>query len=279
VSTTVGKGSVFFAVLPRVAVPPAKPEIRTTADAVGKPTILIVEDDAHDREHLASALERAGYAVEAVATGAQAVERGQTRMYDAITLDLLLPDMTGLEVLQQLRATRNTNVPIVLITIVAEKGAVAGFAVHDILPKPLDEAALVASLARAGVTPGKDEILVIDDDSASLEMISTMLGQLGHPSHCEANPVVGLARAIATKPRAIILDLIMPGLSGFELLDQLRKDPVGRGIPVIVWTAKDLTADEHATLRRLASVVVPKSSDGTARMLAELTAILPARAA
>ena len=279
VSTTVGQGSVFFAVLPRIAGTPVKPAVHTTADAEGKPTILVIEDDPKDREQLAAALERAGYAVEAVATGSQAIERGTQKQYDAITLDLLLPDMTGLEVLQQLRTTRNNDVPVVLITIIAEKNAVAGFAVHDILPKPLDETALVASLARAGVSPeSKDqEILVVDDDPSSLKMIGTMLGQLGYRAVTESDPEAGLQRALAGKPRAIILDLIMPKLNGFEFLDQLRDQATGRAIPVIVWTSKDLTPEERAAVRHNASVIVTKGSDGNARVLAELAAILPAK--
>jgi signal transduction histidine kinase/CheY-like chemotaxis protein/HAMP domain-containing protein len=278
VSSMVGRGSVFFAVLPRVAGPATVPMVRTTIDPSGKPTILVVEDDPKDRDHLVNALERAGYAVEAVGTGAEAIDRLRTKIYDAITLDLLLPDITGIEVLQQLRNTPNSNVPVVLITIVAEKGAVAGFAVHDILPKPLDDRALVASLDRAKVTANTADpaVLVVDDDATSLKMISATLSKLGYNAVCEQDSVVGLERAIALRPSAIILDLIMPKLSGFEFLDQLRRDPAGRAVPVIVWTSKDLTVDERAALRRSADVVVTKGQDGNARVVSELAMMIPA---
>src|SRR5690606_17340373 len=109
---------------------------------------LVIEDDPADRDQIVAALTAMGYAVEAVGTGAEAIARCQTRTYDAITLDLFLPDMTGLEALQRLREGPNEHAPVVVVTIVAERGAVAGFAVHDVLAKPLSGEALRSSLQR-----------------------------------------------------------------------------------------------------------------------------------
>jgi signal transduction histidine kinase/DNA-binding response OmpR family regulator len=286
VSSAIGRGSLFHAVLPRVysapttagaaAPAPAPPRGEHVAPE-GAPTILVIEDEASDRERLAAVLVGAGFAVETAETGAEAIERCTARSYDAITLDLLLPDMTGLEVLQRLRTSRNRNVPVVVITVVAERGAVAGFAVHDILPKPLEDRALLSSLERAGILAGASgrAVLVVDDDAASLKVMSATLAQLGYEAVCEQDASKGLERAVADRPSAIVLDLIMPGMSGFEFLDRLREVVAGRDIPVIVWTSKDLTSDERAALRRSAHAIVSKGHDGNARVVAELAALFP----
>ena len=280
VRSELGKGSVFHAVLPRnassshAALPPLL--VADDAPDAGKPVVLVVEDEPRDRETLVTTLQAAGFAVEAVSTGRDAVARCRERQYHAITLDLFLPDMTGLEVLQQVRDGRNGKVPVVVVTVVAERGAVAGFAVHDILPKPLDAGMLMASLDRAGVRPelAPSVILVVDDDPASLKVMSATLGQLGFLAVTESDGRRGLEAALAQPPSAIVLDLIMPGFSGFEFLDQLRASAVGRAIPVIVWTSKDVSMEELQVLRTSAHAVVSKGHNGNSRVITELTALL-----
>jgi signal transduction histidine kinase/DNA-binding response OmpR family regulator len=281
VRSVVGEGSTFFAVLPRetgrAAVARGAPgTITAVADA---PMILVVEDEVADRDRLVSVLSSAGYAVEAVATGSEAIARCAQQSYAAVTLDLLLPDMTGLDVLQQLRKGPNSEVPVIVITVVVEPGAVAGFAVHDVLAKPLAEPALLESLRRAGVRPDGERsvVLVVDDDPASLKVMAATLGRLGYLAVCEQDPVRGLRAATEDPPSAIVLDLLMPGMTGFEFLEEFRTTDAARSVPVIVWTSKDLAADELARLRRSAHAVVAKGHDGNARVLAELSSSMHVR--
>jgi CheY-like chemotaxis protein len=239
----------------------------------------VVEDEVADRDRLVSVLSSAGYAVEAVATGSEAIARCAQQSYAAVTLDLLLPDMTGLDVLQQLRKGPNSEVPVIVITVVVEPGAVAGFAVHDVLAKPLAEPALLESLRRAGVRPDGERsvVLVVDDDPASLKVMAATLGRLGYLAVCEQDPVRGLRAATEDPPSAIVLDLLMPGMTGFEFLEEFRTTDAARSVPVIVWTSKDLAADELARLRRSAHAVVAKGHDGNARVLAELSSSMHVR--
>jgi CheY-like chemotaxis protein len=283
VHSVVDAGSTFFAVLPRqTGQPPVArnaPEI--AGGPVDAPTILVVEDEVADRDQLVTALTAAGYVVEAVATGSDAIARCQARSYDAVTLDLLLPDMTGLDVLQRLRESPNGDVPVIVITVVAEPGAVAGFAVHDLLAKPFAEPALLASLHRAGVKPNSERsvVMVVDDDPVSLKVMAATLGRLGYHAVCEQDPIRGLRTATEDPPSAIVLDLLMPGMTGFEFLEQFRTTEATRSVPVIVWTSKDLAADELTRLRRSACTVVSKGHEGNARVLAELASSMPARGA
>ncbi len=154
VTSEVGTGSTFFAVLPRITSATTEPSPPPVIQAAreGARTVLVVEDDVADQTALVDALASAGYAVELAGTGAEALSRWRARDFDAITIDLLLPDMSGLDLLAALHGERrNASVPVIVVTVVPDAKVVAGFAVHDVLHKPLDRDTLVASLVRAGV--------------------------------------------------------------------------------------------------------------------------------
>jgi PAS domain S-box-containing protein len=152
VDSTPGRGSRFFAVLPRAASPaaPLAPAPPPHPDA---PCVLVIEDDGRDRAWLVRELAAAGFAVEAAATGGEALDRCRRRAFAAVTLDLLLPDVGALELLSAIQATApNRGVPVIATTVVAEQ-VTTGWPLHDFLTKPLRRQDLVASLARAGVAP------------------------------------------------------------------------------------------------------------------------------
>jgi signal transduction histidine kinase/DNA-binding response OmpR family regulator/HAMP domain-containing protein len=281
VRSTPGAGSVFHAVLPRrmkgESVPTvARPIVTLNA---GAPTILVVEDNASDQALIVQALTKAGYSVHTAATGGQALVRLREMDFDAITLDLLLPDMSGVDLLSQMRAeSRNADVPVIVLTVVAEKGAVAGFRVTDVLAKPLDTAALLDALRRAGVSPERrGAVLVVDDDEGCLKLMEATLGRSGYETICRKDGAAALQAAAESPLIAVVLDLIMPHLDGFEFLERFRRTEAGRSTPVIVWTVKDLTKNDEARLRETAQAVVMKGNDGATALLRELDAFLPRR--
>jgi CheY-like chemotaxis protein len=200
-------------------------------------------------------------------------------VFDAITLDLLLPDMTGLEALRDIRAsTANREVPVIVVTVVTERGAIAGYTVHDLLAKPLDRRALVESLERANIAArSTGNVLVVDDDCSSLRLMAAALAQLGYSAHCVSSGEDALRVARATPPIADVLDLIMPAMTGFEFLERFRELPDCRGVPVLVWTVKDLTDDEHARLRLSAQAVVAKRGAGIGALIDDLRSFLDVR--
>ena len=144
VASTLGVGSTFYAIAAarregRRSRDPSRAAART-----GARTILIVEDDDRDREAVATTLAQVGYGFEIARTGADAIARCKERAFDAVTLDLLLPDMSGLDVLESLRIggyLRDT--PVIVVTIVPDMRHTAGFSVSGILQKPLDRDALL----------------------------------------------------------------------------------------------------------------------------------------
>ena len=278
VRSTPGKGSVFHAVIPcrgreedRVA-----PESRTVGGRGAMRTILVIEDDPGDRSVMVDTLVQAGYGVEAVGTGTEALARCTRRNFDAITLDLLLPDVSGLDLIGRIRAdAQNRETPIIVVTVVAEASAAAGFAVHDVLPKPLVGMRLLESLRRAGVEPeAAGGVLVVDDDASSRRLVDATLSRLGYTTICRPDGRSGLEAARSLNPVAVVLDLLMPEMDGFEFLDRLREIPQHRNTPVIVWTIKDLTPRERQRLESSARAILAKGS-GSSVLLDELMTVLP----
>jgi CheY-like chemotaxis protein len=160
------------------------------------------------------------------------------------------------------------------VSVVAERGVVGGFPVHDYLQKPINGTEVLASLSRAGVAPDKDgTILVVDDDPSALKLMCATLGQLGYSTECAADGEVALDMAAKRRPLAVVLDLLMPKVDGFDFLLRFRGSPDHRSIPVVIWTMKDLTAGDHARLRDLAQAILVKGS--STQMTEQLRDLLP----
>jgi CheY-like chemotaxis protein len=164
-----------------------------------------------------------------------------------------------------------------VVTVVAEKGVAAGYAIHDYLIKPVRAEQLLASLQRAGIAANAGRpILVVDDDSSARKLMETTLQSLGYRSLCAPGGEEGLRIAAEDPPAAVVLDLMMPGVDGFAFLDRFRQSSTGQATPVIVWTAKDLTAEDHARLSSSAQAVVLKREGSTRSLIDELRGYVPA---
>ncbi|HEY2977755.1 MAG TPA: ATP-binding protein, partial [Burkholderiaceae bacterium] len=184
VRSTPGVGSVFHLLLPRrlgAVAARVSPSGEPPAALTDAPTVLVIEDDGADQTQLAQILRSAGYQVEIAGTAQRALQMTAARRYDAITLDLLLPDRSGLEVLNQLRSGGlNREVPVVVITMVTETAPLAGFVVSDVLTKPIRQHEVNAALRRLGRGDGRSlSVLVVDDDPGALELMAATLQTLG----------------------------------------------------------------------------------------------------
>jgi CheY-like chemotaxis protein len=261
-----GKGSVFFGVLPRVAEPVGEVDVEPLPTRPGAPKILVVEDDVKDRAWLVRTLTDAGYTVELAETGKDAVGKCRSETFDAITLDLMLPDISGRDVLAAVRAdSLNVNTPVIVVSVVADSNIGVGVEVRDILLKPVQSDHLLESLQRARVAANVARpILVVDDDPQALKVAERTLKQLGYRPVCRSDGEGGLQAAEQERPAAVILDLLMPEMDGFEFLKRFRRTKGGRQTPVIVWTAKDLSRQERDRLKASARAIVMKSKGATA---------------
>jgi signal transduction histidine kinase/DNA-binding response OmpR family regulator len=278
VRSTPGQGSTFRAILPRNGRGKGQmPLPKVLGNAPGAAVILVVEHDEADQTQITRLLTGAGYTVETAATGTRAIVRCRERMFDAITIELLLPDLSGVDVLRAIRQEgRNRDIPAILVAPRAEAKAMAGFA--DVLAKPLDGAQLLASMTRAGVPsirPGC--VLVVDDDPGDRKLMGIALEQLGYRATCVGQGAEGLRLAAKSNPIAVILDLLMPDISGFEFLEQLRKLAPCRNIPVIIWTARQLSREEQDRLRASAQGILEKFRGIGPDVIEELRVFLRAR--
>ena len=281
VESVFGKGSIFGAILPlNPVLSEADRSVRPgfPMSTGGRPKVLVIEDNQRDREWLVETLSRANYEVESARTGAEAIKRGREQVFAAITLDLMLPDASGWEVLREIRATAlNADVPTLIVTVSTDRGPSSAFVVHDFLVKPVDENTLLSSIRRAIKSSPARTVMVVDDDASSLRLMEATLKQWGYRPICKLDAGEALAAVEADPPAVIVLDLVMAPINGFEFLDRLRHSAAGRKIPVIVWTVKDLTETERQSLRAAAQAVVFRNQDGTAALLDELHRYLPTR--
>jgi CheY-like chemotaxis protein len=183
--------------------------------------------------------------------------------------------MSGRDLLKAIRSSGpNSETPVVIVTMAAEKGLGVGFHVHDILAKPVSEDDLIGAFRRARVhTDGQRPILVVDDDPRDAKLATRILEQSGFPVLCCVNGEQALEAAAAHAPAAVLLDMVMPGMDGLGFLERFRAMPAGQRIPVIVWTAVDLTREQREKLQASAQAIVLKA-DGTTALLSELRAFI-----
>jgi CheY-like chemotaxis protein len=246
----------------------------------GKPTILVVEDDPAAAELLTRSLERGGYQVEVALDGRSAIEMARLLHPLAITLDVLLPELDGWEVLRALKTdARLRDIPVVIVSVVDD--ATTGYALGavDYLVKPVDRDALLRRLdqLRDGKTARAPRVLVVEDDPSTLEVTSGFLRSGGFDVLPAAGGAEGIALARAQKPDIVLLDLMMPGLSGFDVAADLSRNPETRTIPILVLTAKELTMDDKRALSGQVSAVLSKVSPARVDLVGLLDRIVKVR--
>ena len=275
VQSKVGQGSVFAAILPCHAQAKGQSPIqdRPTSLAIGgAPSVLVIEDNETDRHWLAKILGDAGYVVQSAVTGAEGIGKAQADQFTAIILDLILPDVGGWEVLRAVRAAGpNQQTPVIVATVVAEKEVAKGFSVNDFLTKPIAPEALLDALKYTRVdTSGKKRILVVDDDPNTLKMAQAVLQTSGYEAVCHASAQSALEAAVESKFSAVVLDLVMTEIDGFEFLTRFRELSTCKETPVVVWTSKDITAYDLQRLRNSAQSIAVKSGFSIEAVLQEL---------
>jgi CheY-like chemotaxis protein len=217
--------------------------------AGARPMILLIDDDPEVRASVGSELEAAGFAVVAADGGEAGLALARARRPDAVLLDVVMPGMDGWAVLRALKADPGLRaIPVVMLTIMenAELGLALGAAAYLRKPAAGPE---IASALRRHTWPMPPEVLVVDDDARSREMVARILRRQGVKVREAADGAAALAWLEGNQPPAVmILDLAMPAPDGFAVVERLAADARWRAIPVIVLTAKDLSAREAGAL-------------------------------
>jgi signal transduction histidine kinase/CheY-like chemotaxis protein len=273
VESVLGTGSTFFFTLPvrsRAAVITRPPEIvpGPLADRV-----LVVEDDANAYELIASALGTAGYLPIRARHGEEALRLAREAHPIAVTLDLVLPGVDGWEVLKRLKSDEETRtIPIVIISMVDNRDLGVALGAADYFVKPVDRDRLLQRLRElASRTPvDRPRLLLIDDDPAVHSLLDEELSTLGYSVESAYTGEEGLRVAREREPDVIILDLMMPGMSGFDVASSLKDNPATANIPILVLTSKDLTSADRESLHAKVTSFVQKGTSARDQLVREI---------
>ena len=243
----------------------------------GDTTLLIVEDDPHYARILANLAHDARLKVIVAMRGADALALAREYQPTAISLDVFLPDMLGWTVLSQLKRDPLTrHIPVQIVTLDEDRQHGLARGAFSFVTKPSTTGDLKAAIGRitAFVKPRRRRLLVIEDNPAE------QLGIFGLLGHDDVDLVTASTGAEALKALheqkidCAVLDLTLPDMSGFDLLEVIRDDPTLSDLPVVVFTGKELSSDEDAQLHSIARSVVVKGVESPERLLDETALFL-----
>ncbi|HEV7666471.1 MAG TPA: response regulator [Chloroflexota bacterium] len=248
------------------------------------PLVLVVEDDAHIATVLRTYLEADGYRVEHADDGHEALQLARSLQPFAITLDISLPKLDGWSVLNALkREPATAEIPVVIVSIVDNRNFGMVLGATEYLVKPIDHERLRTVLAGLdglrAERDGSSSVLVVDDDPALRDVLGSLLSEDGWRVTTAGDGAAALAAVEQEKPTAMVLDLMMPRVDGFEVLQTLRSHATTRDLPVIVVTAKDLTDEDRDRLARSAERVILKQALRVDDLRQEIRGLLSAHRA
>jgi CheY-like chemotaxis protein len=224
-------------------------------------------------------LRRDGFNVATARGGQEGLRLAKELQPDAITLDVMMPDLDGWTVLAALKGDPELrDIPVILLSIVDEQKRGYALGATDYLVKPVDRERLAGVLRRVCGSSGRWVLLVDDDDMLRRSMRQGLEKDRWEVFEAE-NGRVALQQIAQALPDVIVLDLMMPEMDGFEFVIALRNHSVWRDIPVVVITAKDLSADERARLNGAVAQVLQKQASDMEALLQEIGRVLPARIA
>ncbi|MCP3459521.1 HAMP domain-containing protein [Bradyrhizobium sp. CCGUVB23] len=243
----------------------------------GDTILLIVEDDPHYARVLVDLARDKGFKVLVAARGAEALELAKQYQPTAVSLDVFLPDMLGWTVLSQLKHNPLTrHIPVQIITLDEDRQHALARGAFSFINKPTTTEGVSAALTQIKeyARPRRKRLLIVEDNEAEQLSIRELL----HHDDIEIVATETGAGALSTLRDApydcVVLDLRLPDMSGFEVLDQIRSDEALSNIPVVVFTGRELSAEEDAELHTMARSIVVKGVESPERLLDETALFL-----
>ena len=213
--------------------------------AVTSGTVLIIDDDQATRDLLERDFFGQGYEVLHAAGGREGLRIAKAARPDVITLDIIMPDLDGWSVLKALKDDPELcEIPVILATIMGDRDMGFALGAADFVTKPFDREVLIRAVNRHRRGDGSAQVLVVDDDPRSRDMLRRTLQKEGWTVVEAVNGREALGQLERSRPALVLLDLMMPEMDGFEVLERMRREDAWRAVPVIIVTAKDLTREE-----------------------------------
>jgi len=243
----------------------------------GDTILLIVEDDPHYARILMDLAHDEGFKVLVTMRGEDALDLAYEYRPTAVSLDVFLPDMLGWTVLSQLKQNPMTrHIPVQIVTLDEDRQHGLARGAFSFVTKPTTTEGVRAALSRikSYAEPRKKRLLVIEDNEAEQMSIAELLGYDDIEIVTVGTGAKALAELREEPCDCVVLDLRLPDMSGFEVLEQLRSDPTLSDIPVVVFTGRELSAEEDAQLHTMARSIVVKGVESPERLLDETALFL-----
>ena len=257
-------------------VPEAVPDDRDNLDP-DDTTLLIVEDDPHYARVIVDLARDSGFKVLTASRGSDALQLARQYHPTAISLDVFLPDMLGWAVLNQLKHDPETrHIPVQMVTLDEDRQHGLSRGAFSFVTKPTTSEGLEAALDRIKKysAPRRRRLLIVEDNSAEQLSIRELLGHDDIDIDCATTGSEAFSALGEQEYDCMVLDLRLPDMTGFEVLDRLGADPTLRDLPVVVFTGKALSPEEDAQLHMLARSVVVKGVESPERLLDETSLFL-----
>ncbi|MFZ4783136.1 MAG: response regulator [Armatimonadaceae bacterium] len=290
VASIPGTGSTFTVILPLQSVdttatehhpetPAAstKPAAAATQSAdtgSSRGVIVVIDDDANVRHLMERFLNREGFTVHTAADGASGVALVRQYKPMAVTSDIMMPGMDGWSVLSAIKSDPEiSDIPVIMLTMGDTQELGFALGAFDFLSKPLDRNQLLKALERINLPASSEtEILIVEDDRDTRELLQRTLEREGWKVITATDGVnaIELLAGATRVPDLVLLDLMMPRLDGFGVLDAIRKNPLWASIPVVILTAKDLTIDERMLLSQSSAAILEKGAVPPSEVLENL---------
>jgi len=250
------------------------------------PIILVADNDPTVKERVEPFLSHAGYEVVFAASSQEALKKAVQLQPLAILIDTQLPPSGGSGLLYDLkRETKTRNIPVVLTSKVNKEQLGFDIGQCDFLTKPIDRQQLLQMMVKfdllADGKRGKKRpstILLVDDDPQNVRLVKAMLKPFNMEILVADGGKAGIDLALKKKPDLIILDLMMPDVDGFDVVSKLRKDSAGREIPILIYTAKNITSEDRERLQGNIQSIIQKGDFGRERFLELINGLQTAQA-
>ena len=282
VTSKVGEGSVFTLRLPLqvAAVAPVDEKVDSAAAAdPSRPLVLIIEDDIAAAELLTRQLQAAGFRTHVARTGTEAIAKARSMHPAAITLDILLPELDGWEVITRLKREEETSgIPVVVVSVVDNPELGKALGALDYFVKPVDGKLLVDRLNRLRLKPsvegGATRVMVVDDEPANRHWLLRILEPAGFEVVEASGGREAIDLAKARPPDLVLLDLMMPEVTGFDVVEALRADPKTSQTPIMILTARHLSEADKRHLNGHVSTILSRGSVGAPDLLGLLQQVV-----
>ena len=273
--STPGEGSTFSVHLPvrnmsdedsQASEAPAEEKASTKQDADKKPdpvkketVILVIDDDPMVHSQMKRSFEKEDYRIVTASDGEEGLRLARKLHPDLITLDVLMPGMDGWTVLTELKADPElSNIPVFVISMVEDESKGYSLGASEYLIKPIDRTRIHILVKR--YKWDSCSALVVEDDAGTRKLLRKMLEDYGLHVAEAGNGQIALEQVKKKSPDVIFLDLMMPVMDGFEFIEELRKKPEWRSIPIVVVTSKELTHADHLRLNGGVEKLIEKKS-------------------